>query len=402
MSDSILSKKQQYAYNFRNTPSDGIEITFQVTAQCNMRCTYCYEEKQSKRMNINNAYKLIDRFFPISDNLEWWNGYLIGNKKNDFTFNFFGGECFLEVNMMEKICSYFIKKCDEDLSLYQERKDKFKIICQSNGTLLRTKKVKKFLKKWKDNLILFVTIDGCKELHDQCRLFKDTKQPTWEIVHQNILWYKHKYHKLPETKGTFTPETIKYLYKSYLAYKSLGYKDIIITPAVGNFDWNSCIEEAKTQYKLIVKNLLKKENKNIRFHGFKNISDEDFSLSSCGINGTGVCLSYTNELFNCIQFTQVSIPDSLGKKHFIIGTIDKGITETKNIETVKYYIDKYFDENDGCHSCQLSSVCPSCYFNEYRSNTKEERHLSCQIEKIEGNYSLLYHYLMEKKYGKNY
>lgn len=60
----IDDKERQKRYErMRTTPGDNLELTFQVTNECNLRCTYCYETKFHSSMTFETAKKAIDTLF---------------------------------------------------------------------------------------------------------------------------------------------------------------------------------------------------------------------------------------------------------------------------------------------------------------------------------------------------
>jgi uncharacterized protein len=67
-----------------------------ITEDCNLRCTYCFVEKSAKTMSLEIAKKSID--FLLSRN--------ISGVERDVYISFFGGEPFLELDLLERIVEY--------------------------------------------------------------------------------------------------------------------------------------------------------------------------------------------------------------------------------------------------------------------------------------------------------
>ena len=156
-------------YIFENGKGKGVNsksVTFQVTESCNLNCSYCYQTcKSSTRLKINDAKKFID--ILLSDDTSR-NDYLNHSNTSAIIIDFIGGEPFLEVELIDQIISYFLKKCIE---LNHPWMYNFMISVGTNGTLYFTDKVQKFLNKYKGRVSLAITVDGNKELHDSCRVF---------------------------------------------------------------------------------------------------------------------------------------------------------------------------------------------------------------------------------------
>lgn len=413
-----VEHEREREYEIRKRTGEMIEITFQVTDECNLRCTYCYEtNKKNKKMTKEMAFEFIDKFFPIDDE-HYFNGYFLGDtNKKFFVLNFFGGECLLEIDLINEIIEYFEKKCKENLELYQERLDCYQIIIQSNGVLLRTPKVVEFLDKYENKFVhwgdvvrqrklrTFITVDGCQEFHDKCRVFKDTGKGSWQIVHDNIKWYIDRYGHEPETKGTITHDTLPLLYKSYLAYKEMGFHNIKITLINKP---NEFTEEdkkiAREQYTKIAKDLLSYPNEDYHFVLFdfdKEMMESDTcGIGNCGTNGGGIAIDYSGNLFCCFHFTSASIPEWL-RPLYNIGTLKDGITRLDRIEEIRKAFDINKHGSDKCFTCESFNLCTFCPAENYTftGNIENDGHYDCEINKIQNAIGLYYKYKRSIIYG---
>lgn len=405
-------------FKMRNQPVDVFEITFQMTSECNFRCSYCYETKYPGTLNLESAYKVIDKLFDCQDNLEWWNGFLMGNyTKNNISFNFFGGECFLEVDKMEKICEYFIDKCNTDPEKYKERLKNFKIICQTNGSLLNTPKVKAFITKWEKYMEnIFITIDGSKEFHDKCRVLKNGGGPTWQIVHDNIMMIRKEFPNLYiVTKGTLGPETLPMLYDSFLAYFDSGFKRAKITIR-NDCKWtDNDLKIADEQYRKIMNYMLEHPTKykdNYLYTLFApqrqwEEGERRFEcVGSCHANGAGFVLTVDDRLYVCFNFTELSIPKFLGRKDPVLGTVEGGITNEgmEFVNKLLHMIDKYQLEHEECKHCNIQHTCEFCPATNYKmcGDIEQDNKWACEMRKIEQHYALLYQYYRDKLYSDLY
>ncbi|CDA60549.1 radical SAM domain protein [Clostridium sp. CAG:524] len=71
-------------------------VTFIVTQNCNLNCTYCYEHNKTKNsFDVNLAKEIILRELSIKDNY------------TEICFDFFGGEPFLEFDKIKEIVEFF-------------------------------------------------------------------------------------------------------------------------------------------------------------------------------------------------------------------------------------------------------------------------------------------------------
>ena len=81
-------------------------ITFQVTDDCNLCCSYCYQQnKGHHKMPFEVAKKLIDALLDSKENSI--NKYIKTNETIGVVLDFIGGEPFLEVDLIDQIIDYF-------------------------------------------------------------------------------------------------------------------------------------------------------------------------------------------------------------------------------------------------------------------------------------------------------
>lgn len=80
-------------------------VTFQVTDKCNLACKYCYQiNKGERHMSFDVAKKFIDLLLSGDKGFK---DYCSVEFSPAITLEFIGGEPFLEVDLIDKICDYF-------------------------------------------------------------------------------------------------------------------------------------------------------------------------------------------------------------------------------------------------------------------------------------------------------
>ncbi|MGE5328323.1 MAG: radical SAM protein [Deltaproteobacteria bacterium] len=148
-----------------------------LTEDCNLRCKYCYENTNrcsTNYMSFETGEKSID--FLINNALE------SDNKLLNITF--FGGEPFLNLEVMIKIFHYAIEQAQKhNIGLF------FSIV--TNGTIYN-KKIENFILecyKATKSIDIQISIDGIPEIQDKNRAFINNK-PTSDIVFKNIMKLK--------------------------------------------------------------------------------------------------------------------------------------------------------------------------------------------------------------------
>ena len=120
-------------------------VTITLTQSCNLKCTYCYENnKSSKTMDFDTAKNIIDKEIQ---NREMFEG---------FEFDLFGGEPFLEFELIKQITEYVCEK----LCGYPHT-----IFLTTNGTLVHGE-IQKWLLKHKDCVVCGLSLDGTREMHN--------------------------------------------------------------------------------------------------------------------------------------------------------------------------------------------------------------------------------------------
>lgn len=425
----VLSKEQEIKREreIRDRPANFLEVTFQVTDECNFRCDYCYETKHNHKMTKDIVKRTIDLLFPIDD--KFWGGYFLNTpEKDEISFNFFGGECLLEIDLITYAVDYFLEKCDEaiekakkennekDAAMYQSWKDRFWFTLQSNGYLVREPKVVALLDRFaphmtkndpfpKRRVRMFITLDGTKKTHDAHRKLRDSGKGTWDVVSENIKWFIKRYDYIPETKGTILPDTVSDLYDSYLAYLDCGFIAPRITLAESTHKWtNEEMSVLDSQLKKIYTFLISPENTEYRFPSWQqmDIQDECIGIGSCGVNGAQFAVETNGKIYCCFHFTPLSIPEWV-REDTSIGDIWNGITEKGKefIEKMRNLIDEYKIENEKCNTCVYFHNCGSCPANNYFStgDVNKGKHLDCEPSKIMYKRGMIYAYEMEEKYG---
>ena len=136
-------------------------MTFQVTEDCNLACTYCYQgHKTKKRMSFETAKKAVDMLLSSTPEN---NTYINPVKAPAIILEFIGGEPLVEVELIDKIVKYFLKEARAKAHPWAEL---FRISICSNGVNYFEPEVQEFLLRYRDVLSFSITIDGNKELHD--------------------------------------------------------------------------------------------------------------------------------------------------------------------------------------------------------------------------------------------
>lgn len=145
------------------------QLILQVTQNCNLRCDYCvysggYETRghTNKRMDFCMAQKAIDFLENHSKD------------RNLVTIGFYGGEPLLEFDLLQKCVEYAEQKLNGKEIEYS---------ITTNATLLTDEIIDYLIS---NNFFVTVSIDGPREIQDECRRFLHSNNGTFDIVMRNL------------------------------------------------------------------------------------------------------------------------------------------------------------------------------------------------------------------------
>lgn len=373
-------------------------VTFQVTDKCNLACTYCYQiNKGTRRMKFEYAKKLIDMLLAGDEKLS---GYIDIKSSPAIVLEFIGGEPFLEVELIEQICDYFvntaIEMCHPWATMYAIS------IC-SNGVLYFDNKVQHFLNKYKDRLSFSVTIDGNKKLHDACRVFHDGT-PSYDMaVAAAKDWMSRGFYM--GSKITIAPGNLSYLYDAIVHMVELGY-DEINANCVYEEGWT--IEHAREFYKQLKRvadywldnNLVETHYLALFNESFFRPKQEDDLTNWCGGTGSMLAMDPDGYLYPCIRYMESSL--GTDRKPLRIGHVDIGIAQTKcdkKCVDCLNAVDRKTQSTEECFYCPIAEGCSWCSAYNYQKNGTPNSRCTyiCEMHKAR---SLANAYLWNKYYRK--
>lgn len=139
-------------------------LVLYVTRLCNLRCTYCFVEKTPNRMSLETARKAVDFFLSRS----------VSGADRQIGINFFGGEPFTEMELLEQIVAYARERRHEACKNVQ-------FAATTNGTVA-TPRLERLLRE--NRMRLLVSLDG-SEVSSRFRPFVSGK-PSWPVVARNL------------------------------------------------------------------------------------------------------------------------------------------------------------------------------------------------------------------------
>lgn len=357
----------KYDEKSNGTRSLSRTVTFQVTDECNLCCTYCYQINKGKRkMKFEYAKKLIDMLLSGDPRL---GGYVDVKTSPGIIIEFIGGEPFLCVDLIDQICTYFYS---EAIRLMHPWATKFCISICSNGVLYFDPKVQKFLNKWRNNISFSITIDGNKDLHDACRVFPDGTGSYDLAVAGSEDWMRRGYYM--GSKITIAPGNLQYVYDAIIHMIELGYKDINAN-VVYEKGWTlEHAQEFYRQLKRVADYWLEHDLVDTTYLALFNAEyfhpKEETDLQNwCG--GTGLMLSMDPDgwLYPCIRYMESSLGTDI--EPLRIGHVNFGIAQRecdKQCVECLNKIDRRTESTDECFYCPIAEGCSWCSAYNYQEN----------------------------------
>lgn len=373
-------------------------ITFQITDDCNLCCSYCYQHnKGHHKMPFEVAKKLIDKILTNDKSI---NSYVKSENAIGIVLEFIGGEPFLEVDLIDKIIDYFIEKC---IILHHPWIDRFRVSICSNGVLYFTPKVQEFIKKHQTHLSFTISIDGNKILHDACRVFPNGTG-SYDLAIKAANHYRKYYDAILSSKMTLSPDNINFVFPALVNLWENEY-NFIYCNCIYEKGWT--IEHAKILYyelKKVADYLLNNHLETIKgtsilnldLNQQKNISDKNY----CGGDGNMLAVDYKGDLYPCLRYMESSIGQN--QSPYIIGNVDDGIGYNQQTKDMITGLDVTYKSQSPqeCIECPVSSECGWCSalnYQEFGTINKRTTY-TCLMHKAR----VLVNYYYQNKMSGNY
>ncbi len=328
-------------------------ITFIVTKDCQLACKYCYlvGKNSKERMSLDIAKKAIDYILSHEDDMP----------EESVVFDFIGGEPFLEIELIDKVCDY-IKT--EMFRLNHHWFNSFRFSFSTNGINYHEKKIQDFINKNRNHLSIGITIDGTQMKHDLNRIYKVSSKGSYQDVVKNIpLWLQ----QFPNaaTKVTISSPDIPYISESVIHLYSLGIHEVNIN-CVFEDVWKEGDDKAYES------ELLKLADIIIDNDYYKDYACSFFSETIgkpldkvkenqnwCGA-GKMLVIDAAGKFYPCTRFAQYSLRD---KKECVIGDIEKGIDYNKLRPFLS--LDRCTQSTNECVDCEVAGGCAWCQGENY-------------------------------------
>ena len=322
-------------------------ITFNITEDCNLRCTYCYfTHKNSKtKMNIETAKAAVD--FILSDtSLAIYDGVV---------WDFIGGEPTLEMDLIDEICDYILVKM---YIMGHKWLNCYRIMIGTNGLLYGAEKVQKFVKKHGMNVLVNITVDGSKEKHDLSRIKVDGSGSYDDVSRILPMWFAQT--GGVSTKATFSHEDLPFLKDSIVNLWQLGFKYVMANVVYEDVWHEGDVDIFESQLIALADYIIVNELWNdcsVRFftpsYGYSK-TESDMKSNYCG-SGNMLAIDSNGDFFPCVRFLDTALNNRKGRR---IGNIREGFDYDK-IRAFNALTD-VDQSDDECKRCLVSNGCSWC------------------------------------------
>ena len=346
---------------------DGVakSITFIVTKDCQLACKYCYlvGKNTKERMTWDVAKQAIDYILDHESDMS----------EESVIWDFIGGEPFLEIDLIDKICDYL------KVEMFRRNHhwfNSYRFSFSTNGINYATDKVQRFIKKNHEHLSIGITIDGTKRKHDLNRIWKtaemekgivpkpEEEKGSYDDVVKNIpLWLK----QFPGagTKVTISSADIPYIKESVLHLYFLGIHEVNIN-CVFEDVWkdgdDKLFEQQLTELADAIIDCGYYTDYACSFfteHMGKPMDCQSENQNWCGA-GRMLAVDAEGNFYPCTRFAQYSLRS---KKAWIIGNVRDGID--KNKLRPFFTLDRCTQSTDECINCEVASGCAWCQGENY-------------------------------------
>lgn len=361
------------------------DITFIVTKDCQLACKYCYlvGKNTKERMTWKVAKAAID--------------YILDHEKDmieeSVIFDFIGGEPFLEIDLIDKICDYL------KVEMFQRNHhwfNSYRFSFSTNGINYHTPKVQNFIRKNKEHLSIGITIDGTKRKHDLNRIWKTSEikrdkhtkfeheKGSYDDVVRNIpLWLE----QFPNasTKVTISSADIPFISESVIHLYSLGIHEVNINCVFENVWKNGDDKLFENQLMLLADRII--DNSFYKDYACSFFSENIGKPMDCHLQNENWCgagkmlaIDADGNFYPCTRFAQYSLRS---KKTWTIGNINEGID--KNRLRPFLTLDRCTQSKLECINCEVASGCAWCQGENYdaaESPTAYQRAIAiCKMHK---------------------
>jgi uncharacterized protein len=326
-------------------------MVLNVTNQCNLSCTYCYEYGEDKIVDTQNGRK--PKFMSEETARQSVEFMLKESRANPVAhLTFFGGETLLNFPVLRKTIDYARRRAAElgkqvDFSL------------TTNATLLKPEIIE-FLAE--EQVGVTISIDGPREVQDKFRVFHNGTG-SYDIVAPKIkeLIRRHRTRpigaRVTLTAGTMDVKRIYQHLTEEIGFWEVGFAPVTTSPTRGHAISDGGYDRMLDQFRDLAHDFLEASVAN-RHHGFSNVKETLEELHKgvskaypCGAGLGLLGVATDGQVALCHRFA--------GSEAHGIGSVADGIDRTAQ----QAFLEKHHISNKtDCSTCWARPLCSGgCY-----------------------------------------
>ena len=262
------------------TPLPVSTLVMNVTNQCNLSCTYCYEYGEDKIVDTENGKQ---PKFMSEDTARESVEFLLRESRDNPTahMTFFGGETLMNFPVLKSTIAY-ARQCAAELG------KSIDFSLTTNATLLRPDVIE-FLAE--NRVGVTISIDGPEELQDKFRVFKNG-MGSYEIAAPKIKALLERHRSRPiGARVTLTRQTLDVtrIYRHLteeLGFWEVGFAPVTTAPGRDYAIAHGGFDTLLGQFRALAREYLQAALEN-RHHGFSNVRE---TLARCPLSSTTASL----------------------------------------------------------------------------------------------------------------
>ena len=364
---------------------EGLNITFQTTEDCNIRCKYCYEiNKQPHTLPMDYAKRFIELIIDTDDPIGVRGSSTEWLLEQGIILDFIGGDALINPRQIEDIITYFQYYATTRHHRWAHR---WRGSISTNGTLFNAD-VRSFMERYRRNLSIGVSIDGCPEIHDRNRVHRDGSGTMKDIL-AAWPWYYDWSHGDPQIKATLNRDSIPYMAESVrflheemkVAHINMNFifEDMGLVEddyAIIDQQLGKIVEYLVPRRHEMYINMLSRET---GCSDAKCGAEKTFTTGWCG-GGNMPCITPNGNIYPCFRFTKITA--EAGIPDMSIGDIWTGFSRIENSRIIAAQTREKISPPE-CFTCTSETGCAWCIGGVYSLTGKFYRPTTlCRIRKL--------------------
>lgn len=348
------------------TPVPLQTLVVNVTNQCNLACTYCYEYGEDKIVDTENGQQ--PKFMSEETARASVEFALRESRENPTAhITFFGGETLMNFPVLKATIAYARRRAAEvgkqiDFSL------------TTNATLLRPEIIE-FLAA--ERVGVTISIDGPEEIQDKFRVFKNG-MGSYDVAAPKIKALLERHRSRPiGARVTLTRQTldVRTIYRHLtdeLGFWEVGFAPVTTAPQRGYAIGDGGFDDLLAQFRALADDYRRAALEN-RHHGFSNVRETLQEIHQghakaypCGAGLGLMGVSTDGQVALCHRFA--------GSEEHRFGDVHGGVPWERQQAFLEAH---HINEKTDCRTCWARPICAGgCYHEAHtRYGTTEQPNL---------------------------